>query len=194
LRKLADRITACQKLIQEASIRQHELHTKAQQVRRVADKLNRRAGRQKKSNELLPKQVAEATRQASKLEHSASQYAELQKLRLPILKSCLERLEEDSQKTEMQIIRSKTQAMTELLKSSNALMNKSRFSSSERAQAIARMEQKSSNGKQSLPKHWMLMAVSSNCHRQYLREWKKKLQRANSCLKLLWTALPCFLP
>lgn len=141
LQKLADRITACQKLIQEVSIRQHELHTKAQQVRRVADKLNRRAARQKKSNELLPKQVAEANRQASKLERSASQYAELQKLRLPILKSCLERLEDDSQKMEMLLIKSKTEAMTELLNRFNSLMNKTVPGSTASAQAIARAEQ-----------------------------------------------------
>lgn len=142
LRKLADRITACQNLIQEASIRQHELQTKAQQVRRVADKLNRRAARQKKSNELLPKQVAEANRQASKLERSSAKYAELQKLRLPILKSCLERLEDDSQKMEMLLITSTTQAMTELLKSTNALINKTVPGSTASAQAIARMEQR----------------------------------------------------
>lgn len=142
LRKLAERITACQKLIQEASIRQHELQTKAQQVRRVADKLNRRAARQKKSNELLPKQVAEANRQASKLERSASQYAKLQKLRLPILKTCLERLEDDSQKMEMLLITSTTQAMTELLKSTNTLINKTIPGLSASAQAIARMEQR----------------------------------------------------
>jgi hypothetical protein len=142
LQKLADRITACQKLIQEASIRQHELQTKAQQVRRVADKLNRRAARQKKSNDLLPKQVAEANRQASKLERSSAKYAELQKLRLPILKSCLERLEDDSQKMEMLLITSTTQAMTELLKSTNALIKKTVPGSTASAQAIARMEQR----------------------------------------------------
>ena len=142
LRKLTDRITACQKLIQQTSIQEHELRTKAQQARRVADKLRRRAAAQKKSNDLSPKQVAETNRLALTLECSAAQYAELQKLRLPILKSCLTQLYDDSHKMDMLLITTKTQALTEMLKKSDALVNKAGTGSSTTAQVIARMEQR----------------------------------------------------
>ncbi|MBP6744756.1 hypothetical protein KA344_05950 [bacterium] len=142
LRKLTDRIAACQKLIQQTSIQEQELRTKAQQARRVADKLNRRAAMQKKSHNLLPKQVAETNRYASRLERSASQYTELLKLRLPILKSCLVRLEDESHKMDILLITTKTQALTEMLKKSDALVNKCGPGSSTTAQVIARMEQR----------------------------------------------------
>lgn len=142
LRNLRARITACQKLIRLASAQEQELRTKAQQARRVADKPNRRAAMQKKSHNLLPKQVAETNRYASRLERSASQYTELQKLRLPILKSCLVRLEDESHKMDMLLITTKTQALTEMLKKSDALVNKCGPGSSATAQAIARMEQR----------------------------------------------------
>jgi hypothetical protein len=142
LRNLRARITACQKLIRLASAQEQELRTKAQQARRVADKLNRRAAMQKKSHNLLPKQVAETNRYASRLERSASQYTELLKLRLPILKSCLARLEDESHKMDMLLITTKTQALTEMLKKSDALVNKAGPGSSTTAQVIARIEQR----------------------------------------------------
>lgn len=93
LQNHADKVAACQRLAKQACTEEQELRSKAQRMRREADKIIRRAAQQKKANHPIIKQAAEMQQQAIRSDRNASKNSELQKHRLTLLERRLTRLE-----------------------------------------------------------------------------------------------------
>ncbi|MFA6211031.1 MAG: hypothetical protein WCT03_04910 [Candidatus Obscuribacterales bacterium] len=136
----SDKIEACKSLVKAASKHGQELQTKAQKMRREADKLTRRASRQKNAKFPVIKQAAEANRQAIKLERSAAINSELQKQRLTILKGLLVRLEMECLDKEVELAKRLAPAFACLSERANRIIRKSRNPLKTAEQAIAKFE------------------------------------------------------
>ncbi|MFA7336182.1 MAG: hypothetical protein WC028_05320 [Candidatus Obscuribacterales bacterium] len=136
------KVDACKRLIKEASTKEHELRSKAQQARREADKITRRAARQKKANHPAIKQATEINQQAIKLERTASKNSELQRHSLDILERRLMRLETECLEKGIELEKRLVLASTLRTERANGIIRKSGRAIEAAKQAIAEVEQK----------------------------------------------------
>lgn len=142
LQNHADKVAACQRLINEACSKEQELRSQAQRLRREADKIIRRAAQQKKASHPIIKQAAEISQQAIKLDRSASKNSELQKHRLAILEKRLTRLETECLEKGIELEKRLALAFAWRMKRANDSIKKSGHNIGAVRQAMAKAEQK----------------------------------------------------
>lgn len=140
LHRHIEKAFACEKLVQEAISREHNLQMKAQRDRREADKLLRRAKRKKHSKLPLDRKAALFNEVARTAERAALKYAELQKLRLPILKARLAELQAQVQSIQTGLSESSARRFALQTKETEDLLKRTRTGGA--SKAISEYERK----------------------------------------------------
>jgi|JI10StandDraft_1071094.scaffolds.fasta_scaffold00066_89 hypothetical protein len=136
------KVDACKRLIKKACTKEQEFRSKAQKARREADKIIRRAARQKKANHPIIKQAAEIQQQAIRSDRNASKNLELQKHKLALLERKLLRLETEDLEKGIELEKRLALASAVRKERANGIIKSSGRSIEATEQAIAKAEQK----------------------------------------------------
>lgn len=136
------KVDACKRLINRACSKEQELRSKAQRMRREADKIIRRAAQQKKANHPIIKQAAEMQQQAIRSDRNASKNLELQKHRLALLERKLLRLETEDLEKGIELEKRLALAFAWRMKRANDSIKKSGHNIGAVKRAMAKAEEK----------------------------------------------------
>jgi len=136
------KVDACKRLIKKASTKQQEFRSKAQQARREADKIIRRAARQKKANHPIIKQATAIPQQAIRSDRNASKNLELQKHKLALLERKLLILETEDLEKAIELEKRLALASAVRKERANGIVKRSGRSIEAAKQTIAKAEQK----------------------------------------------------